>query len=114
MSATIDDRIVSLEFDNDQFEKGVGESLTTLEKLKESLKMDDAAKNLSAITDASKKVDLSTISDSVDQLSDRFSTLRMVGLMALSNIVDGVMVSGTPFLVAVISIVTLKMPLDAL
>ena len=91
MSATIDDRIVSLEFDNDQFEKGVGESLTTLEKLKESLKMDDAAKNLSAITDASKKVDLSTISDSVDQLSDRFSTLRMVGLMALSNIVDGVM-----------------------
>lgn len=91
MSATIDDRIVSLEFDNDQFEKGVGESLTTLEKLKESLKMDDAAKNLSAISDASKKVDLSTISDSVDQLSDRFSTLRMVGLMALSNIVDSVM-----------------------
>ena len=91
MSATVDDRIVSLEFDNDQFEKGVSESLTTLEKLKESLKMDDAAKNLSAISDASKKVDLSSISDSVDQLSDRFSTLRMVGLMALSNIVDGVM-----------------------
>ena len=89
MSATIDDRIVSLEFDNDQFEKGVSESLTTLEKLKQSLKMDDAAKNLSAISDAGRKVDLSSVADSVDQLSDRFSTLRMVGLMALSHLVDG-------------------------
>ena len=89
MSQTIDDRIVQLEFDNAQFEKGVQESLTTLEKLKQSLKLDDAGKSLSKLTDEAKKVDLSTISDSIDQLSEKFSTLRMVGLMALSNIVDG-------------------------
>ena len=89
MSATVDDRIVSLEFDNDQFEKAVQETLSMLEKLKDSLKMDDAAKNLSAISDAGKQVDLSTISDSIDNLTEKFSTLRVVGLMALSHLVDG-------------------------
>ena len=91
MSQTIDDRIVQLEFDNDQFEKNVSESLTTLQKLKQSLNLESSAKNLTALTDASKKVDFSTLADSVDKLSERFSTMRMVGLMALSNIVDGAM-----------------------
>lgn len=91
MSATIDDRIVSLEFDNKQFERGVDESIKTLEKLKESLKLDHATDSLSAISDVSKKIDLNSVSESVDRLSDKFSTLRMIGLMALSNIVDSVM-----------------------
>lgn len=91
MSSTIDDRIVSLEFDNKQFEQGVSESLNTLEKLKNSLELDDAGKSLSKISDEAKKIDLSHVSDSVDQLNERFSTLRLVGLMALSNLVDGAM-----------------------
>lgn len=89
MSATIDDRIVSLEFDNNQFEKAVQETLNLLEKLKASLKIDDAAKNLSAISDAGKQVDLSSIGDSIDNLTEKFSTLRIAGLMALSHLVDG-------------------------
>jgi len=91
VSQTIDDRIVSLEFDNKQFEKNVEDTLRTLEKLKKSLNLDNAANNLSAITDAGKKVDLSTVATSVDNLSEKFSTLRLVGIMALSNIVDGAM-----------------------
>ena len=91
MSQTIDDRIVQLEFDNDQFEKNVNESLTTLQKLKSSLDLEKSAKNLTALTEASNKVDFSHLSESIDSLNDKFSTMRMAGLMALSNIVDGAM-----------------------
>ena len=49
MSKTIDNRVVQLEFDNQEFEQNAQESLTTLQKLKQSLKLDDAAKNLTAI-----------------------------------------------------------------
>lgn len=91
MSQTIDDRVVSLQFDNKQFEKGVGESLNTLEKLKESLDLKDAGKNLSKISQEANKIDLSHLSDSIDQLNDRFSTLGIVGITALSNIVTGAM-----------------------
>lgn len=91
MSQTIDDRIVQLEFDNDQFEKNVNESLKTLQQLKSSLDLEGSAKNLTALTDASKKVDFSHLSESIDSLNEKFSTMRMVGMMALSNIVDGAM-----------------------
>ena len=91
MSQTIDDRIVQLEFDNNQFEKNVNESLTTLQKLKSSLDLESSAKNLTALTNASNKVDFSHLSESIDNLNDKFSTMRMAGLMALSNIVDGAM-----------------------
>jgi len=91
VSKAVDDRVVSLEFDNAQFEKSVNETLKMLEELKKSLKFDKAAENLSAITDAGKKVDLSTVGDSVDKLNEKFSTMRLVGLMALSNIVDAAM-----------------------
>ncbi len=91
MSKAVDDRVVSLEFDNAQFEKSVNETLKMLEELKKSLKFDKAAENLSAITDAGKKVDLSTVGESVDKLNEKFSTMRLVGLMALSSIVDGAM-----------------------
>ena len=53
MSQTIDNRIVEIQFENKQFESGVQESLSTLDKLKNALKFDDASKNL---TDFSKNI----------------------------------------------------------
>ena len=38
MSRTIDERIVEMRFDNAQFEKNVATSMSTLDKLKKSLK----------------------------------------------------------------------------
>jgi len=70
MSQTIDDRIVSLEFENDQFEKGVATSLKTLENLKKSMKMEDAAKNLSGLSDVASKVDLSGVGKAIDSAKD--------------------------------------------
>ena len=39
MSKTIDERVVSMQFDNKQFENNVKTSMSTLEKLKRSLNL---------------------------------------------------------------------------
>ena len=44
VSAVIDERIVEMRFDNQQFEKGVQTTMGTLDKLKHSLKLDGATK----------------------------------------------------------------------
>lgn len=44
MSKTVDERVVSMQFDNQQFEKNVQTSMSTLDKLKEKLQLKGAAK----------------------------------------------------------------------
>lgn len=44
MSTTIDERVVEMRFDNRQFEQNVQTSLSTLDKLKQGLDLDGAAR----------------------------------------------------------------------
>ena len=46
MSATIDQRVVEMRFDNSNFEKNVQTSLSTLDRLKERLNFTGASKGL--------------------------------------------------------------------
>jgi hypothetical protein len=39
MSREVDERVVSMKFDNDQFEKGVKQTTSTLDKLKQALNL---------------------------------------------------------------------------
>lgn len=56
MSRTIDERIVEMRFDNRQFEQNVQTSLSTLDKLKRGLDLDNAAKSLDGLGDAAKRM----------------------------------------------------------
>ncbi len=69
----IDERIVQMQFDNSQFEKGVKESLKTLDDLKKSLKLDEAADGLRKLQDSGNSFSLSRVANEVDQLGERFS-----------------------------------------
>ena len=89
MSQTIENRIVEMQFENKQFESGVQESLSTLDKLKNALKFDDASKNLENFgNNISKNIDLTGITKSVDGLSDRFSTSGIVGMEVIRKLTD--------------------------
>lgn len=59
MSTTIDNRVVSMQFDNRQFESNVKESMNTLEKLKHALKLDGASKGFDNLKAAANNFDLS-------------------------------------------------------
>ena len=55
MSTTIDEKVVKMRFDNQQFESNVQTSLNTLDRLKKSLDMEGAAKGLEQVNDAAKR-----------------------------------------------------------
>ena len=88
MSKTVDERVVSMQFDNKNFEKNVSASMSTLEKLKQKLSFKGATKGLESIDKAVKKVNMSNLVDSVDTVGVRFSSLQVVATTALANITN--------------------------
>lgn len=88
MSTTIDNRVVEMQFDNAQFERGVQTSIKSLEELKKGLELDKASASLSNLEKAANKFDLSTIEDAVVSLQQRFSMLGIIGMTALENITN--------------------------
>ncbi len=90
MSKTIDERVVSMQFDNKQFESNVRTSLSTLDKLKQSLKFDGAAKGFESISKAAKNVDMSPLSSGLDTVKSKFSALEVVAVTTLANITNSV------------------------
>ena len=90
MSKTIDERVVEMRFNNQQFEKNAQTSISTLGKLKESLNLSGASKGLDDISKAAKNVQLDGIASGVDALQRRFSTLGIVGMRVIENITDSV------------------------
>lgn len=89
MSQT-EERVVVLEFDNKSFEQNTQQSLKTLENLDNSLKNAGAVNGLEKIGTAAKKIDLSGLSNNVQNVSDRFSTMGIVGMTAIQNITNSI------------------------
>ena len=94
MSTTIDERVVEMRFDNRQFEQNVQTSLSTLDKLKQGLDLDGAAKGLEGLGTTAKKCDLSTLSNSVETVRAKFSALEVMAMTALSNITNSAVNAG--------------------
>lgn len=69
--ASIDERIVSMNFSNAKFEAGVAKTMASLAKLNESLKLTGAAKGLQDIDAAANKVTLSGASLAADKLKSK-------------------------------------------
>ena len=67
MSKSIDEKVVEMRFDNQHFEKNVSTTMSTLEKLKRSLKLEGASKGLEEVNTASKKIDFSKIENTACQ-----------------------------------------------
>lgn len=86
MSQEVDERVVEMRFDNAQFEKNVHQTMQSLEKLNDSLRLDGAEKGFEKISDASAKVDFDEMQGALDNLSGKFSAVEVMGVAALSHI----------------------------
>ena len=100
MSETIDSKVVEMKFDNKQFESNVQTTLSTLDKLKQSLKLTEATKGLQNISNEAKNVDMSGIASAVDTLKVRFSALQVMGVTALANITNSAVNAGKRMIAA--------------
>jgi len=85
--ASVDDKIVAISFESTKFEQGVNSAVRALDKLKKSLNFPEAGKGLSSISDAFKRLQLGRVGQAVDNVKNKLSALRLVGIAVLSNLV---------------------------
>ena len=95
MSKTVDERVVEMRFDNRQFESNVKTTMSTLERLKASLKFPKSSQSLDNISKSVKNVDFSGMQKGIETVNARFSALQVVGMTALSNITSAAMRAGS-------------------
>lgn len=94
MSTTVDSRVVEMRFDNKQFESGVATTISSLEKLKQKLKLDGATKGMESIDAAAKKVNLSGIGSAVENVGLKFNAMYSIADQALRNITNSAVNAG--------------------
>lgn len=100
MSATVDERVVEMRFDNKNFEKNVSTTMSTLDKLKHSLHLDGATKGLQNIDSAANRVNMSGLGSAVESVQAKFSALSVIGVTALANITNSAINTGKRILSA--------------
>ena len=94
MSKTIDERVVSMQFDNGQFEKNVSASIKSVDNLKKSLNFDGVSKGLDDVSRSTKGVDMSSLGSAVETVRTKFSALQVMAVTALANISNSAVNAG--------------------
>ena len=94
MSRSVDERVVQMQFDNRQFETNARTSLSTLEKLRQSLSFKNAGKGFESISTAAKNVDVSKLGNAVENVKMKFSALEVMAVTALANITNSAVNAG--------------------
>lgn len=91
--SSIDERIVRARFDNADFERGIRQTLSSMEQLKKGMKLEGASKGLDDISRAANKFSLAGIAQSVEQVASKFSVLGVAGVTAIATITQKVVSS---------------------
>ena len=94
MSRTIDERVVEMQFDHQQFETGVKTTMSSLDKLKDSLNFDGASKGFDRLGNAASGVDMNPLAYAVETVRSKFSALEVMAITALMNITNSAVDAG--------------------
>lgn len=94
MSKEIDEKVVSMKFDNKHFMDNTAETMTRLEKLKASLRLSGAAKGLENVGSAANDVKLSPLGTAAEQVGIKFNALQVMATTALMNITNSAVNAG--------------------
>ena len=88
MTTSVENRVVSLTFDNTSFQKRVGDTLSTLEKLKQSLNFSKSANSMNELQGAADKFSMGPMASAIEGVSAKFAALATIGITALANITN--------------------------
>lgn len=86
MSRTIDEKVVEMRFDNQDFERNVSQSMSTLDKLKNALDFSGVDKTFSGLTSAANKLDFGSVGNAIEDVGSKFTWLETIATGALLNI----------------------------
>jgi len=107
----VEERVVSIKFDNAAFERGVKTTLDSLATLNKGLQMQGATKGLEDLNSTANKFSLKNIEDGVSGIASKFTAMSVVAITALSKITSAAIDSGTQ-LVKSLTIDPIKSGLD--
>lgn len=99
--SVIDERVVSLQFDNKKFENNVGTSLNSLEKIKKATEFKGATAGIETLGTKIKGLTFDPLYAGVSTISSRFTTLGLIGMTAIQNITDKVVELGAKLVTSV-------------
>lgn len=91
MATEIDNKVVSMRFDNSQFEQNVQKSIATLQRLKDSLNLDSSAKSLTNLENKMSDLDVSGVNRAAQSASKAFSSFGVVGFSVINRLTNSVM-----------------------
>ena len=94
MSSSIDKRIVEMQFDNAQFEKGISTSLKSLDNLEKGLKLDGASKGLENLGKTAAGMSFDGLQSGIYAVQQKFSALEVIGITALQRITNQAISTG--------------------
>lgn len=85
-----EDRIVRMGFENEKFESGARQSMSTLDKLNEKLKLKGASQGASDVQKSFDRVDFSKMEQGIASLERRFSAMGIASMNVINKITDGI------------------------
>ena len=93
MSREVDERVVSLQFDNSRFERNVSTTMSTLDKLKSKLNF-NSAHAFDGLESSAAKVSLNPLHRAFDLLTDKTTWLETASITAMANISNSAINAG--------------------
>ena len=84
----IDERVVKMVFDSAKFEKGIAKTMELLDKFQNALLLKGASTGLDNLEKSIGSFDMNGLNRAIDTVSDRFSTLGIIGTTALIKITN--------------------------
>lgn len=94
MSTEIEQRVVEMQFDNKQFERGVSTTMSSLDKLKQSLNLTGAAKGLESVNATARGINLSGLTSAAETVGLKFNAMWTIADQALRNITNSAYYAG--------------------
>jgi tape measure domain-containing protein len=85
MSA-VDDRVVRMQFENEEFQKRLSTTLQSLNKLSDSLRLEGSEKGFKNAAAAADGFDVSHMSSALDHISGKFSAMGAIGFSVIQNL----------------------------
>lgn len=86
MGATIDDKVVAMSFENSKFESGVKTTISSIDRLKQSLNFTGVGKSFDALNTSVNRTNFRPLSRSIDSVKAHFSAANVIMGAALGHL----------------------------
>ena len=89
-NGAVDERVVEMRLDNQNFESGAKKTISTLEKLEQALHLKGSSKGIDDVQSSVNKFDTNNMTSGLQKVQASFSALEVVGMRVISNLTDSV------------------------